>query len=246
MAETSGIAAGGLSADERESRLAQVSERLDPFMAWLGVIFALLVGYEIAVELSPRASRVLLVAGWAIWAIFVAEFLLRLAIAPSRPRFLRRNWVQLVALIVPTLRVFSFLRLLRLGRALPAARVASASYRSLGTARRVARSRIGYIGALSTVVTIGIAELAYLFERDADDGAFDGFGDALLWSAAAVFGQQADPVPESVGGRIAMIVAFVLGVGVVASLAATLGAWFVDERHERAEDAVAPEPPLPR
>lgn len=220
--------------DVEHAWLERLTERADPFMAWLGVVFALLVGYEIAVDLSPRAATTMWAIGWVIWALFLAELLLGLWLAPAKGRFLREHWFQVVALLLPTLRFLRFLRLLRLGRALPAARVASASYRSLGTARRVASSRLGYIAAISTVVIVAIAELAYLFERDRDDGAFGSFGDALLWAAATVFGQQADPVPGSVGGRLAMIAGFVLGVGVIGTVAATLGAWFVDDRRERA------------
>ena len=219
--------------EPRDGWAEALAERLDPFMAWLGVLFALLVGYEIAVELTPRAAQVLSVAGWCIWAIFGLEFGLRLYAAQGRVRFLRDNWFSLLMLAVPTLRVLRFARLLRLGRALPAARVASASYRSIGTARRVARSRIGYIVALASILTIAVAEAVYLFERGR---TFASFGDAVLWAAAAVLGQQADPVPETVGGRIVMVIALVVGLAVVGSTAATLGAWFVDERRERAEE----------
>ena len=220
--------------DAGQARLEALAERLDPFMAWLGVVFALVVGYEIAVELTPRSAAVLHTIGWVIWAIFLAEFLLGLWLAPHKGRYFREQWFSALALLLPTLRLLRFVRLLRLGRALPAARVASASYRSIGTAKRVARSRLGYIAAVSTVVVIAIAEAAYLFERDRQDGVFASFGDALLWSASTVFGQQAEPVPASVGAQIAMIVGFVLGTTVVAAVAATLGAWFVDERRERA------------
>lgn len=220
---------------DREDGLDRLNERLDPFMTWLGVLFALLVGFELVAELDEGTQRVLTIAGWAIWGAFALEFALELAAAPHKRRYLRRHWFQALALLVPTLRALRFVRLLRLGRALPAARVASASYRTFGTARRVARSRIAYIAALSSIVTLATAQLAYLFEHDAEDGIFDGFGDALLWAAAATFGQQAEPVPSTIGGRITMIAAFIVGVAVMGSIAATLGAWFVDERRERAE-----------
>lgn len=42
---------------------AAATERLDPAMAWLGVLFALLVGYELAVDLSPSAARALELRG---------------------------------------------------------------------------------------------------------------------------------------------------------------------------------------
>jgi hypothetical protein len=51
-----------------------------------------------------------------------------------------------------------------------------------------------------------------------------------------VLALQADPVPGSVGGRIAMLAGFLFGVVVVASLAGTVGAFLVEERRERAEE----------
>ena len=211
------------------------SERADPLMAWLGVVFALLVGYEIAVDVSPDAARALTIAGWTIWGIFLAEFLVKLWLAPRRLRFVRRHWLQVLMLAVPTLRVLRFVRLLRLGRALPAARVVSSSYRTVGTARTLFRSRLGYLAGTAAVVAIALAELAFLFEHDARDPAFESFGDALLWGFSVVLALQGDPVPETVGARVAMLAGFVFGLVVVASLAGTVGAYFVDERRERAQ-----------
>ncbi len=203
-------------------------------MAWLGILFALMLGYELAVPISPAAARVLEIGGWTIWAIFVLEFLSKLWLAPRRLTFLRCRWLQVVALLVPTLRVLSFLRLLRLGRALPAARVAASSYRSAGVARSLVRSRLGYLGGLTAAAAIGVAELAYVFERDIDGGAFESFGNAVIWSLGVVIGMQGDPVPESLGAQLVMLAGFAFGLVVVASLAGTIGAFLVEERRERA------------
>lgn len=199
------------------------------------VVFALLVGFELAVRLSPAASLALSVAGWVIWALFLAEFVAKLALAPRRGRFMRKHWLQTLGLLVPTLRVLSFLRLVRLGRALPAARVVSSSYRSAGTAGQLIRSRLGYLGALSTVVAVAVSELVYLFERDVPDGVFDSFGDAVLWSLSTILAGQGDPVPKSTGGQIVMVVGFAFGIVVVAALAGAAGAFLVEDRRERAE-----------
>lgn len=219
-----------------EEWLEEATERADPFMAWLGAVFALLVGYEIAVDVSPAAGQALSVAGWTIWGIFAAELAAKLWLAPRRLAFLRGHWLQVVMVLVPTLRVLRFLRLVRLGRALPAARVVSSSYRARGTARRLAGSRLGYLAGLSALAVVAVAELAYLFERDVREAAFDGFGDALLWSAATVLALQADPVPTSLGARLAMIAGFVFGLVVVATLAGTFGAYLIESRREAAEE----------
>ena len=217
----------------------RVTERADPFMAWLGVVFALVVGYEIAADARGETARVLEVVGWTIWGVFLVEFAAKLWLAPRKLAFVRRHWLQVLMLAVPVLRLLRFLRLLRLGRALPAGRIASASYRNAGTAKRLARSRLSYLAGVSAIGSIALAELAYLLERGEPDGAFDSFGDALLWSFSTVLALQADPVPAGVGGRIAMLAGFALGLVVVASLAGTVGAYLVDERRERAEQVTA-------
>ena len=224
-----------------ESWLATALERVDPVMAWLGVVWALVVGYEFAVELTPDAQRVMAVLGWVAWAIFLVELLAHLVVAPSRLGYLRRHPLQVVGVLVPVLRVLRFARLLRLGRALPAARVVTSSYRVAGTARRLLGSRLGYIAALSAVVTVALAELAYLFERDAAQPVFSSFADAVLWSVAVVVAGQGDPVPNSLGAHIAMLAGFAWGVGVFATVAGALGAFFIDERRERAESDPPPE-----
>jgi voltage-gated potassium channel len=225
--------------DAFEGWLERALERADPFMAWLGVVFALLIGYEIAVDLGPAARRAMQIAGWIVWAIFLTEFAAHLYVAPSRLRFLRRNPVRIAALLIPTLRLLRFLRLLRLGRALPAARVITSSYRVAGTARRLLRDRLLYLAALSVVVAIAVAEVAYIFERDVAGGVFGSFGDALLWSAGVVIAGQGEPVPESTGAHLVMLVGFAWGVVVFATVAGSLGAFFIDDRRERVEGAPA-------
>ncbi|MDQ3880166.1 MAG: hypothetical protein M3295_03700 [Chloroflexota bacterium] len=211
-----------------------MTQRADPFMAWAGVMFALLVGYQLVVDVSPAASRSLDAIAWALWALFAFEFLAKLWIAPRRRLFIRRHWLQALGLALPTLRVLSFLRLLRLGRALPAARVLASSYRVSGVAKAVLRSRLAYLAAVSSTGVVALAELVFVFERHNDAGrTFASFGDAVLWAAAVVIGMQGDPVPSTAPARLAMVAGFAFGAVVIASLAGALGAYFLDDRRER-------------
>ncbi len=219
--------------DEFEVWVESALERADPVMAWLGVLFALLVGYELAVDLAPAPARALEVAGWAIWTVFALEFAAHLYVAPDRVGYVRRHPLRVIGLLVPMLRFLRFLRLLRLGRALPAARVVTSSYRVAGTARRLLRARLGYLAAITVVVSVAVAELAYLFERDAPDGIFRSFGDAFLWALGTVIALQGDPRPSTVGAQLTMLAGFVFGLVVVASLAGSAGAFFVEDTRER-------------
>lgn len=212
------------------------TDRRESFMAFLGIVFTLLVAFQLAdPQLSPGWELGLDSAVWALWAVFVVDFVVRLAAAPSIPAFLRANWLAVLMLLVPTLRLLRFGALLRLGRALPAARVLSTSYRATGVARSLLKSRTGYLAAVAVVVTLAVAELGWLAERR--HGTFETFGDALLWAASTVVATQGDPVPESAVGRLVMLAGFAVGLILVATLAGTVGAYLLEERREREEAA---------
>jgi voltage-gated potassium channel len=211
--------------------LAVATQRLDPLMTWLGVLFALLVVVSLAARLRPVEARVINTGGWVIWGIFAGDFAAKLWLAPHRGRFLRKHWLALLMLLIPTLRVLRLAALLRLGRALPAARVVSSSYRAAGTARRLLGSRIGYLGGVSSLAVVVVAELVYLTDRPRTFGSFT---DALLWALAVVIGEQGDPTPATRAGRLVMAVGFAAGAVLIATLAGTIGAYLLEGRRERA------------
>lgn len=86
----------------------------------------------VIVELVWGTSNISAIFGTAIWIIFIARFALRLAAAPGKLRFLRKNWVTVLALAVPALRIFRAFRFLRLARAARSFRLLSI----VGTANR--------------------------------------------------------------------------------------------------------------
>ena len=215
-----------------ERWVARRTEQLDPLMAVRGLVFALLAVFQLSQpDLSDGWSRALSVAVWVIWGVFVADFVVNLALAPSRTRYLRRNWLAVLMLAVPALRVLRLGALLRLGRALPAARVLSTSYRARGVARSLLRSRTSYLAALAAVMTLAIAQLAWLAERG--ERTFETFGDALLWSAIVVVGMQGSPDPQTHLGKLVMLAGFAVGLVLIASLAGVVGTYLLEERRER-------------
>ena len=80
-----------LGVPEREQWARALALRLDRPMSVLGLIFLLVVlGDQLAV--APPLRSALSVVGWLLWGVFVAEFALRLYVAPRRAAFLARNW----------------------------------------------------------------------------------------------------------------------------------------------------------
>lgn len=71
----------------------------------------------------------------SIWILFILEFLIKLFLAPRRGTFVRQNWITVIALIIPALRIFRIFNALRLLRSV---RVISSSriLRALTSGRR--------------------------------------------------------------------------------------------------------------
>ncbi len=205
-----------------------LAQRLDKPMGILGVLFLLVIlGQLLASE--PGLTTVLNVVGWIFWAIFVAEFLLRAYIARFQAAFWKRNWWQVVFLLVPFLRFFRALQALRFARLARFARfgsVLSAGVRGSRSAGRLLTSRIGWVAALTGVVMLVASQLLYVA------GSYESYGDALLESAMSTI--TGAPLSADDGfAKILQIVLALYSVAVFATLAGALGAFFL--RAETAE-----------
>ena len=113
-------------------------------LAWLMIVIA---------ELLWGENDLLSTFGTVIWVIFLAEFAIRLLLAPDKLPFLRRNWLTILSLVLPALCLFRALRVVRAARALRGARLV----RIVGTANRsmkalrvtLRRRRFGYVLGLT-------------------------------------------------------------------------------------------------
>lgn len=205
---------------ERERTAKELFDRLDGPITALGVIFALIVLADTVARPTGTVATALNVAGWVIWAIFVAEFVLRMIIAPSTWGFLRRYWWQLIFLAVPFLRfarILARLRLARLGR------VVSSAVRTSRTAGAKLSSRVGWLAAVTVIVVLASSQVLYEYAR------FDSYGDALHAAALATVTGEPTGSPSAVA-RVLEIGLAVYSVVVFASLAGILGAYFLEQR----------------
>ena len=220
---------------EREIWADELLDRLTPMMSALSVVFVLVVIGESLATRGTTLSLGLVVAGWLIWLIFVAEFVARLVVAPKTGEFLKRNWWQVVFLVLPFLRIF---RLIRAIRVLRTGRVLSSAVRSSRSARRVLGSRVGWLAVVSAITALGSSQLLYEFE------VFDRYGDAL--HAAALATITGEPIGQADGfAKVLDVALAAYSVVVFAALAATLGAYFLERQGSMPPDpsSVTASPP---
>lgn len=217
----------------RERAAALLERRLDPVMAVLAVVWALYIGYELV---APTAQRpTLTLVSNIVWALFLVEFVVKLAVSGAPLRFLRRRWPSVLFLLLPALRVLRVLRAVRALRILPAARVLGASYRAVGTARGLLQGRIAFLLSTTAVAILSGAQLLFVLESGRPGGV-DSLGEALWWAANLSISSTLIFEPVSAVGRFLALALSAYALVVFASLAATMGAFFVESRQERAAE----------
>lgn len=202
-------------------------------MIVLSVLWLVLVSVELARGESPTMT----VIANAIWAIFVVDFGLKLAIAPQRGSFLRRNWATALSLLLPAFRllrlarVLRAARLVRVGRGLRAAKLLGSLNRGMRTLRRMVRRRgLGYAAGLTAIVLLVGAAGMMAFERGgADPGPFESYGTALWWTAMLLTSIGSENWPQTTAGRWFSLALAVYGFAVFGYLTATLASYFVDK-----------------
>lgn len=207
------------SPTEREHIAERIACRLDLPVTLGGAVLVLVLVADNLTSAGSPLKPVWTVAGWTLWALFVVEFALRLAVAPSSAKFLRRNWWQLVFLLLP------FLRFLRaFSRAARLARVTTTSVRGARTAGRNLAGRVGWLVGATVAVVLGASEVLYeygpagiTYER--------ALHDTIL---GAVSGQPTD-LPGAVADVLEVLLAIYATV-VFAALAGVLGAYFLERR----------------
>lgn len=194
-------------------------------MGILGVIFLFVVlGQLVAKE--PALATAFTVLGWLFWAVFVLEFLLRAYIAAFGREFWRKNWWQVIFLLVPFLRFFRALQAFRLVRFARLARygsILSAGVRGSRSAGKLLTSRIGWLTAVTAVVILASSQFLYAI------GEHSSYAESLYESAmAAITGSGI--TGTSISARIIQVLLAIYSVAVFATLAGTLGAYFLRQR----------------
>lgn len=215
------------SKSRREALAEEIGNRLDLPVTVGGLLLVFVLVADNLTSPSSSLDVVWVVLGWALWALFVLEFVARLIVAPSTWRFLRRNWWQLLFLALPFLR---FLRAFSRGSRL--ARAATTSVRGTRTAGRTLAGRIGWLTGLAVGTVLVAGELLFTY-------ADVGYASALHASAlGAVAGE-----PLDVDGSLADVLEVVLAIHaavVFATLAGAVGAFFLERQRAATEAATTP------
>jgi len=219
------------------------------------VIVAALLTIPLTLAQAQGREGGWVVAGdWVVWAVFALEYLIMVAVVGDRWHYTRRNWfnVAIVILSFPALpELFALLRLARLARLtrlFRLVRLLTVTARGLrGMKMALGHRGLFYVVAFTTVLVLAGGAAISLMEPDSFPG---GFWTGVWWGVVtATTVGYGDVAPVSAGGRLIAVVLMFAGVGLVATVAASVAAYFVgkdekgtaemEERLDRIEASLA-------
>jgi voltage-gated potassium channel len=207
------------------------SGRVTHRFEWVVLVATLLLIPVLIIEFESNSSGwvdVAKAANWAIWAIFLAEMVFILRVAPRRKAALRAHWLD-VAVIVLTVPLVSGLlasmRLVRLARLIRLLRAGTILTRMLQREKALSSGTAFRFVALVTVFVVVVAGSV---EAVVDSKDFSSTWEGIWWAVVTVTTVgYGDVYPRSVTGRAVAIVVMFVGIGFLSVLTATIASFFV-------------------
>lgn len=234
----SGIPVSRALRRERWRLVARIIHASEVPLFLLSAVWLVLLVLEMTRGLGPILSRLNI----AIWALFVVQFAAEVLIAPNRVVYLKRQWLTLIALLLPPLRLLRIARVARLirgaraMRGLRLLRVITAANRGVGALARTMRRRgAGYVAAVTAVVLAAGAAGLLAFERDVPGSPLTAYGPALWWTAMLLTTMGTDYWPQTAEGRLLCLALSIYAFAAFGYLTAALASFFVGRDQQDAE-----------
>lgn len=182
---------------------------------WLIFLLSIYVVVELYLELLFRFTEKLAtaaeVADFAICLVFLGDFFWRLAKAPQKGAFLRRNWIDFVSSI-PMVGVLRIGRAARIFRVLRLVRSGRVFYSLLDRHKAVNTFQSVVV---MTVVVVLLAAVAIVRLEQGASPFFASFGNSLWWCTVTTvtLGFLQDVAPVTPEGKLVSV--FLIGSGIV-------------------------------
>jgi voltage-gated potassium channel len=191
-------------------------------MTLLGIAWLVIAFVVVTTDVTSSASIALVGTLFALWAILLAEYLVRLVITPDRRGYLKRRWVEPATVVVPPFQGWHFVGIEKMTLL-----VREAQLRVEAVLRHHSLFRV-LIAAAATLF-LG-AWLVMLFEQNAKGSNIHSYPDALWWAIVTVTTVgYGDRFPTTEGGRAVAVVLMLLGISLIGVLTATIASVFVKE-----------------
>jgi voltage-gated potassium channel len=187
-------------------------------LAAAALLFLALFSRQVLVEPQGREAHIVWAVNWAIWGLFVLDYVVRLCLADNRWHWFLRHLLDFAIVTLPLLRPLRLLRLLVLIEVLQ---------KAIGDAFR---GRIVVYTVSGVVLLIYTSSLAVFDkERYLHGATINSFGKALWWSITTVTTVgYGDVYPVTNTGRVIAVLLMIGGISLVGVVTAALASWIID------------------
>ena len=187
-------------------------------LAVAAVLFLVLFSRQVLVQPQGREGHIVWAVDWAIWGLFVVDYVVRLCLADNRWHWFLRHLLDFAIVALPLLRPLRLLRLLVLIEVLQ---------KAIGDAFR---------GRIVVYTVSGVALLIYTSslavfdkERYLHGATINSFGKALWWSITTVTTVgYGDVYPVTNTGRVIAVLLMIGGISLVGVVTAALASWIIE------------------
>ena len=214
---------------ELEPRIAEWDRRVDWWLTGLAVLFLVAYSWQVLdPDIGEFGAALLETIVTGVWVLFGLDYVVRIALAHNRWRFVYTHLLDLAILVLPMFRQLRALRVIT---------VISVLNRQL---RDDVRGRVVFY-VVGTVALVGfVASLAVLdAERNAPAASITTFGDAVWWTLTTISTVgYGDRYPVTFEGRVVAGALMVTGIALLGVVTASIASWFV-ENLRRAGQEVA-------
>lgn len=217
-------------ANSAELNEHQASERLGLLQVItliLSVYVLLALVVETTVKLTPDTTEILERIDFFICLVFLADFFVRFAQAPSKIKFLKWGWIDFVSSI-PMLNAFRVGRVVRIVRVFRILR-AFRSTKNLITYFLRCRRLTSFAAVIAISLSVMVfAAIAVLNFEDSPDSNIKDAGDAFWWAFVTMTTVgYGDKFPLTVEGRIVACILMTAGAGLFATTTGFIASMFV-------------------
>ena len=187
-------------------------------LAAAALLFLGLFSVQVLAQPHGREAHILWAVDWAIWGLFVLDYVVRFSLAPNRWHWFIRHLIDFAIVTLPFVRPLRLLRLLVLIEVLQ---------KAVGDAFR---GRIVVYTVSGVVLLIYTASLAvFEKERYLHGATINSFGKAIWWSITTVTTVgYGDVYPVSNAGRIIAVLLMIGGISLVGVVTAALASWIIE------------------
>lgn len=218
-----------------QSAYDRFSAATDLPLTLLAVLWLLVLVLPLVMHLPAGVDRSFNLIDFGVWAVYAAEYLVRLYLVPDRKWFVTHHLVDLAVVALPLLRPLRALRLLRL---FSLARAGVVLINALKRVREILTHRgLHFVLLAATGIVVVASGIELAFEEHAHGTNIHNFGESLWWAIVTVTTVgYGDKYPVTAGGRLVATVLMLVGIGLIGVLTATVASVFMKEHTDAAKE----------